>query len=68
VSYDGGIHLGNGGVVKEHPVLPVTPLVAIAGITESVVDSAVVPHLRAPISRMPKIATTIITPITGSPN
>ena len=68
VADDGGIHPCNGGVVEEYPVVPVSPLVASAGITEAVVDAAVVADMRPPISGVPIIAATVIPPITGSPN
>jgi hypothetical protein len=64
---DGLIHLGDGGVVKEHPMIPISALVADASIAEAVVDAAIISDVRAPVSGVPNISTTIVAPVAGRP-
>jgi hypothetical protein len=67
-SDDSRVHLGDGSVVEEHPVVPIAALVTDAGIPEAIVDAAVIADMRSPISGMPNIMATVIPPITGSPH
>src|SRR5262245_30227199 len=64
---DGSVHLGDGGVVEENTVVPISALVADASIAEAVVDAAVISYVRPPISGVPKISATIVAPVAGRP-
>jgi hypothetical protein len=64
---NGLVHLGDGGVVKEHPVIPISALVTDPAITEAVIDAAIISDVRPPISGMPNVETTIVTPVAGCP-
>jgi hypothetical protein len=67
MSDDGPVHLSDGGVVEERPVIPISALVPDAKITKAVVDAAVIPHVRPPISGVPNISATIVAPVAGRP-
>src|SRR5262245_38205013 len=64
---DGPVHLSDGGIVEEHPVIPISALVAYASITEAVVDAAVISHVRPPISGVPNISGIIVAPVARRP-
>jgi hypothetical protein len=68
VGDDGRVHPCNGGVVEEHSVVPVPAFIAGAGITEAIVDTAVVADVRSPISRMPNVLLALIPPVAWSPD
>ena len=67
VGDNGVVHPCDGGVVKEHPVIPVSALVADPAITEAVIDAAVISDVRPPVSGVPSVDATIIPPIAGCP-
>ena len=54
-------------VIKEILALPVSSLVTDSGVAEAVVDSAIEPDMRAPISRMPGKESVAPAPIAGCP-
>src|SRR6476620_2025759 len=62
---NGLVHLGDGGVVKEHPVIPISALVADAPIAEAVVDTAIISDVRPPISGVQSVKTTVVAPVAG---
>jgi hypothetical protein len=64
---NGLVHLGDGGVVKENPVIPISALVTDPAITEAVIDAAIISDVRPPISGVPNVETTIVTPVAGCP-
>jgi hypothetical protein len=64
---DGRVHLSDGGVVEEHPVIPISTVVADASIAEAVIDAAVISYVRPPISGVPNISATIVAPVAGRP-
>lgn len=64
---DGLVHSGNRRVVKEHPVIPIAALITSAGVPEAVVDATVITDMRPPISGVPSVASTLITPVARSP-
>src|SRR2546423_6054603 len=45
----GNIHIVNGTVVEESPVVPATALIAFAKVSETIVNAAVEPNSRSPI-------------------
>jgi hypothetical protein len=47
-------NIGHGPVVKEIMIAPVPADKTGAEVTESVIDAAVEPHMRCPISRVPR--------------
>jgi hypothetical protein len=67
VGDDGRIHSGNSGIVKEHPVIPIAALVTRAGVSEAVVDAAVITDMRSPISGVPNVPRTLKAPVARSP-
>ena len=67
VGDDGCVHPSDGGVVKEHPVIPISALVADASIAEAVVDAAIISDVRPPVSGVPSVKATIVAPVAGRP-
>src|SRR6516164_6048201 len=55
-------------VVPELVVAPVAALVSVAEITEPVDDSAVKANLGRPVTRVPRIGTITVAPVTGGPH
>lgn len=49
------IHMVHRAVVIELPVAPIPAVIAVAGIAITVIDTAVEPDLRAPVTGMPDI-------------
>lgn len=64
---DVGVHVGNRAVVIEMALIPVTAVIAMPGIAEAVIDSAVESDMVAPVSGVPDIAATVEAPVRGSP-
>src|SRR5262245_37909665 len=64
---DGSVHLGDRGVVEEHPVVPISALVTDPAITEAVIDAAIISDVRAPVSGVPNISGIIVAPVAGRP-
>jgi hypothetical protein len=64
---DGPVHLSDGGVVEEHPVIPISALVTDPAITEAVIDAAVISHVGPPVSGVPNISGIIVAPVAGRP-
>jgi len=54
-------------VISEDGMFPISPLVAAPAVSETVVDAAVKPDMRTPISMMPPVAGALISPIRRRP-
>jgi len=65
---DGRIHPSHGCVVKERPVVPISPPVTDPAITEAVVDAAIISDVWPPVSGVPSVNATIVAPVAGSPH
>src|SRR5450432_4113659 len=63
----GDIHVAHGSVVVEMLTLPMSALVTLAEIAETIVDAAVETYGCAPISGIPRIAAITRSPISGRP-
>src|SRR5580692_6288476 len=63
----GDVHMADCGVVVEMVTLPVSALVPLTKIAEAVVDAAVEPYARAPVSGVKRISSVTPTPIAGCP-
>ena len=63
----GDVDVVHGAVVVEMAVPPVSAFIAVADVSEAIIDSAVKADVWAPVSRMPDIHTLTPTPIAGSP-
>jgi hypothetical protein len=61
------IHVGDRAVVIENAVIPVSAIVAAAGISKAVIDATVKPDVRTPISTVPAVVTAFIIPIRRCP-
>jgi hypothetical protein len=57
----------NGLVVVEAVSVPVAAVIAVAGVSEAVVDASVVADVRAPEAGMEAIAVTVEKPVAGGP-
>jgi hypothetical protein len=64
---DVAVHVGNGAVVIEVALAPISAVIAVAGVAESIIDPAVESDMAAPISRVPKIVATVEAPVRRSP-
>jgi hypothetical protein len=67
VMNNGGIHVGDGGVVGKVPAVPAATVIARAVITTAVVDAAVEADMRPPVTAMKHIEATGVPPIGGGP-
>ena len=61
------IDISDGAIVVEVVILPATSLIAIAGVTKTVRNSAIETDMRSPIARMEKINTAFPTPVGWRP-
>ena len=64
---DGGVYVGDGGVVAEHPTTPYAADEADTTVAEAVVNAAIEADVRAPITGVPSIGAPYEAPIAGSP-
>src|SRR6202158_3458003 len=64
---DGGVHVGDGGVVVKLPAAPFAAVEAYAAVAEAVVNAAVEAYVRAPISPVPEVDATAPAPIARGP-
>ena len=64
---NGRVYAVHIGVVGEATAFPSAALISNAAVAEAVIDAAVEPHLRAPISFMKDERVAAPAPITGSP-
>jgi len=67
VVYHRNVHIGYGAVIVEPPAVPVAAIVAAAGVSEAVIDTAVETDVRSPISPMQTVAASAETPVGRSP-
>lgn len=67
IVYDRRIHIRNGRVVYKPPATPLAAAIPCTHIPATVVDAAIIPDMRTPISRMPEISSSGPTPIAGRP-
>src|SRR5579864_8934776 len=63
----GDVDVVHGAVVVEMAVPPVSAFIAVAEVSEAIIDSAIKADVWAPVSRMPDIHTATPTPVAGSP-
>ena len=64
---DRDVHIVHRAVVGEHPVVPISPHIADAHVSEPIVNSAVEADARSPVTAMPDIRTATPAPVTWSP-
>ena len=62
-----GIDTRDSRVIPEMPAIPFPATITYAAIPTSIVDAAIEPYMRAPVTGMPGINTSTPTPIAGSP-
>jgi hypothetical protein len=67
IMYPANVYVVDGPIVEEMSVSPITAIVASPGISETVVDAAVVADNRTPVAGMPVVSRALIIPVTGSP-
>jgi hypothetical protein len=61
------VHVGDPAVVVELIVIPIPAVITATDVTVAVIHTTVVADITAPITTMPSIAVTVITPIPGCP-
>lgn len=64
---DGRVHIGDGSVVMENAASPFAADKADSGVTEAIVNSAIEPHVRSPVTGVPYICATHKSPIARGP-
>jgi hypothetical protein len=64
---DVDVHVVDGAVVAEVAAVPVSALIAEAGIAEAVVDATIESDVPSPIATVEAIAATRVSPIAGRP-
>jgi hypothetical protein len=65
--YPGNVNVADGLIVEEMSVSPITAIVASSGISETVIDAAVVADNRTPVAGMPVVSRAFKSPVTGRP-
>jgi len=63
----GDADIGDRAVVVEIPSSPFAAHKSHSGITESIINAAVKPNMRPPISRVPSVESATPSPVTGRP-
>ncbi len=56
------VHIRYRAVVVNSAVIPISAIIATAGVSEAVVDTAVVTNMRTPVTRVPMIGAIIEAP------
>jgi hypothetical protein len=56
------VHIRNRAVVVNSAIIPISAIIATAGVSETVVDTAVVTNMRTPVTRVPMIVAIIEAP------
>jgi hypothetical protein len=64
---DGGVYVGDAGVIEIVAAAPVAAVKAGARITKAIVDASVEANASSPISSVPKIETVVEGPVSRSP-
>jgi hypothetical protein len=67
ISHVGDVHVSHAAVVVEVASAPLATVVAVAGITEAVVDAAVEANVRPPVTAMEGVEALVPSPPSGSP-
>jgi len=67
VGDDGRVHLGDGAVLEEGPMVPMAAPVAYTPVTTAVVHAAIEADVGTPVPGMPNIDAVTPTPVAGRP-
>src|SRR5580700_1427618 len=67
VAVERDVHMADGLVVEEVPVVPAAAFVASARVAVAIIDAAVETDLRSPIAFVEEIGAVVVSPVTGSP-
>jgi hypothetical protein len=62
-----GVHACNCGVIEKASAVPITALVPRSFISEPIMDAAIIADMRTPVTGMPHIYASAISPIAGCP-
>jgi hypothetical protein len=57
----------HGAVVEEGSIIPIAALVALATVTEAIVDAAIETDLRSPVAVVKRVSAIIPAPVAGGP-
>jgi hypothetical protein len=61
------VYVGDRAVVAKVSAIPISALIAFAGVAEAVIDPAVKSDVRTPVAIMPTVGIPAPSPVTGSP-
>ncbi len=56
------IHIRDRGVVVNPVVVPIRALIATTGVSETVVDAAIIANVRTPVARVPMVIAVVVAP------
>src|SRR5271155_1974497 len=67
VMSEGDVHIGHIAIVVKLPALPPSPFKTVTVVAETIINSAVEPHMRTPVTLMKEKSAATPTPISGVP-
>jgi hypothetical protein len=67
VVHNRDVYVGDGAVVAKVPAIPISALIAVAGVAKAVINPTIKSDMRTPVSVMPEVGTLAPSPVAGSP-